>query len=169
MRMEWHLFEWLGIAPCEEHAVLRLTMLFLCPCTSADGNCSGGYSSSCSSTYGSGYPAIMKYWTKVDPPDLALFPDLSHSVAQTDWYGMDDNHIPPNLIKTGFTNVNQQPVWGQEASVDARRDISRLCFQRLRETVTWQGGVEQEALKVDCTGLGGGEPPDNTYDAGKAG
>ena len=108
--------------------------------------------------------AVMKCWTKVDPPDLALFADLSYSVAQTDWYGLDDNHTPPNLIKTGFTNVGQQPVRGQEASVDARREIGWLCFQRLRETVDWQGGVEQTALKVYCTGLGGGDPPDDTYD-----
>ena len=77
---------------------------------------------------------------------------------------MDDNYTPPNLIKTGFANVNQQPVRGQEASVDARREIGWLCFQRLRETVDWQGSVEQSALKVYCTGLGGGDPPDNTYD-----
>ena len=108
--------------------------------------------------------AIMKCWTKVDPPDLSLFADMSYTVAQTDWYALDDNHMPPSLIKTGFTNVNQQPVRTPEAAVSARREISRLCFQRLRETVTWQGGVEEEALKVYCTGLGGGEPPDNTYD-----
>ena len=27
-----------------------------------------------------------------------------------------------------------------------------------------EGEVEQQALKVYCTGLGGGDPPDNTYD-----
>ena len=59
--------------------------------------------------------------------------------------------------------MNQQQVRVQEANEKTRKEISRLCFQRLRETVTWQGEVEQQALKVYCTGLGG-DPPDNTYD-----
>ena len=46
-----------------------------------------------------------------------------------------------------------------------RQEIGRSCYQRLRETSTWQGEQEQKALKVYCTGLGGGDPPDNTYDA----
>ena len=53
---------------------------------------------------------------------------------------------------------------GQEASVDARREIGWLCYQRLRETVDWQGNAEEDALKIYCTGLGGGDPPNDTYD-----
>ena len=108
--------------------------------------------------------AIMKCWTRVDPPDLPLFVDMAYSISQTDWFAIDDQHIPPSLIKTGFSNTDQQQVRVQEASVKTRKEISRLCFQRMRDTVTWQGEVEQQALKVYCTGLGGGDPPDNTYD-----
>ena len=106
----------------------------------------------------------MKCWTRVDPPDIALFADLSYAVAQTDWYGLDDPYTPPNLIKTGFTNVGQQPVQGREASVDARKEIGWLCYQRLKATADWQGRAEEGALKIYCTGLGGGDPPTDTYD-----
>ena len=108
--------------------------------------------------------AIMKCWTRIDPPDLPLFAEMGYSVAQTDWYAIDDQHTPPSLIKAVFTSRNLQPVRVHEASEDIRREIGRSCLQRLRETSTWQGEREQGALKVYCTGLGGGDPPDNTYD-----
>ena len=52
----------------------------------------------------------------------------------------------------------------REASYEARREIGRLCYQRLKETVEWQGSADQSALRIYCTGLGGGDPPDDMYD-----
>ena len=40
--------------------------------------------------------------------------------AETDWYASDDQHIP-RLIKTGFSNMNQQQVRVQEANEKTRR------------------------------------------------
>ena len=82
--------------------------------------------------------AIMKCWTRIDPPDLPLFVDMAYSISQTDWFAIDDQHIPPSLIKAGFSNTNQQQVRVQEASEKTRKEISRLCFQRMRDTVTWK-------------------------------
>ena len=54
----------------------------------------------------------MKCWTRIDLPELPLFAEMGYSVAQTDWYAIDDQHTPPSLIKAVFTKiVNMKNSW----------------------------------------------------------
>ena len=109
--------------------------------------------------------AIMKGRPRFDLPELPMFATSGYTIAQSDWYALDDSHIPPDLVKCVLEEMKQQPGRVHEASAEARREVGKACFQRLLATTSWQRKTEQSAFKIWCTGLGGGDPLDNTYDA----